>query len=166
MQLEQPVIQAAAGEQLRVRAALAQRALAQHQDAVGALDGGEAMRDHQRGAVLEQLVERALDQRLGFAVDAGSRLIHHQHARIVGERAGEREQLALAGGKVGAALADFLMQPAGQTLDEVQRLRAPERLAHLGLAKVGTGEADVVEHVAGEEKNVLLHQADRATQRA
>src|SRR5216683_6220104 len=100
LQLEQPVIQAAAGEQLRVRAALAQRALAQHQDAVGALDGGEAMRDHQRGAILEQLVERPLDQRLGFAVDTGGRLVYHQHAWIVGERAGEREELALAGGEV------------------------------------------------------------------
>src|SRR6202023_3402636 len=64
LQLEQSVIKAAAGEQLRMRAALAQRPLAQHQDTVGALDGGQAMRDYQRGAILEQFVERALDQRL------------------------------------------------------------------------------------------------------
>src|ERR1700730_13329615 len=74
LQLEQPMIQAAVGEQLLVGAALAQCAVAQHQDAVGALDGGEAMAEHQRSAVLEQLVERALDQRFGFAVDAGGGL--------------------------------------------------------------------------------------------
>src|SRR5260221_8846855 len=44
LQLEQPMIQAAASEQLFMGAALAERALAQHQDSVGTFDSGEAVR--------------------------------------------------------------------------------------------------------------------------
>jgi hypothetical protein len=39
-----------------------------------------------------------------------------------------------------------------------------ERLADLRLVEVGAGETDVVQHVTGEEEDVLLDEADRAAQ--
>ena len=89
-----------------------------HQNAIGTFDSGQAMGDDERGAAGEELIERDLDQAFGLAIDAGGRLVHHEDARVVGERAGEREQLALASGEIGAALVNLLMEAAGQPLDE------------------------------------------------
>ena len=109
--------------------------------------------------------ERELDQAFGLAVDARGRLVHHQDARVVGERAREREQLALAGGKIGAALAE---SPRGAHRAAARRSAAPARASSASrtslLAEIGAAQADVLEDVVGEEEDVLLDQADRAAE--
>ena len=49
--------------------ALDDAAMLHDENQVGLLDGRQAMRDHQRGAMGEQAGERALDEALGFAVE-------------------------------------------------------------------------------------------------
>ena len=61
--------------QLLLGAALNDPAVLEHEDLVGAADGGETVGDDDRRAAGEQPVERALDQDLGRPVDVGSRLV-------------------------------------------------------------------------------------------
>ena len=91
----------------RVRPLLAQLALVQHEDAVGVLDRREPVRDHERRAAREELLERVLDQPLGLRVDARGRLVEDEDGRVVRQRAREGEQLALPAREVAAALADL-----------------------------------------------------------
>src|ERR1700730_458377 len=53
LQLVQAVVDAAFGEQLLMRALLAEPALVEDKDAVGVLNGAEAMRDDQSGTTAE-----------------------------------------------------------------------------------------------------------------
>ena len=65
------------------------------------------MGDDDRGASGEQAAQALLDAALGVEVDVGGRLVEHEDARIGDQGAGERDQLALAGRQLGAALADL-----------------------------------------------------------
>ena len=79
---------------------LAQLAFVHDEDAVGALDGGQPMRDHDGRAAFHQARQRLANAQLGFGVDARGGFVQDQEARIVGQRAGETDELLLAGGVV------------------------------------------------------------------
>ena len=57
-------------------------------------------------------------------VQAGGRLVEHEHRRVAHERAGDREALALAAGERAAALAEPRVVAVGQRRDE-RRARPP-----------------------------------------
>ena len=86
-------------------ALLGDAAVLEHDDAARLADGGEAVGDHDRGAPGEQAAQALLDVALGVEVDVGGGLVEHEDARVGDERAGERDQLALPRGQLGAALA-------------------------------------------------------------
>ena len=115
LQLIQPVVDAALGQELLVGARLAQRAAVQDEDVVHVLDGRQPVRDGDRRAARHQDVQRVADEELGFGVDARRRFVEDQHARIEGQRAGERQQLLLADRQGCAALGDrrCRSRPAG-----------------------------------------------------
>ena len=79
-----------------MRAALDDAAMFQHHDAVGVLDGREAVCNHERGAARHEAVHALLHQRFGERVDRACRLVENQHGRIGHSRAGDGEQLPLA----------------------------------------------------------------------
>ena len=56
---------------------------------------------------------------LGVQVDVRGRLVEHEDARVGDQRAGERDQLALAGRELRAALADFGVVAVRQLGDEL-----------------------------------------------
>src|SRR5690349_463808 len=58
LQLIQLPVNATRGEKLLVRAALAQMALVHDQDAIGALDSRKPMRDDDRRAAFDEMIER------------------------------------------------------------------------------------------------------------
>ena len=82
-------------------------ALVEHHDLVGADDGGEPVRDDQRGAVLGNAVERILDVPLGVAVERRGRLVEQQDRRAFQDGARDGDALLLAAGELEAALADL-----------------------------------------------------------
>ena len=88
-------------------AALDDLALVEHDDLVGADDGREPVRDHQRGAAARDALERVLDFLLGVAVERRGRLVEHQDRRRFQDRARDGDALLLAAGQFQAALADF-----------------------------------------------------------
>jgi len=90
-----------------MRPALDDHALVEHQNLVGADDGREPVRDHQRGAILRHAVERVLDVALGVAVERGSRLVKEQDRRCFEDGARNGDALFLAAGEFQTALADL-----------------------------------------------------------
>jgi hypothetical protein len=90
-----------------VGALLHQMSVLEHDDATRLADRGEAVGDHDRGAPGEQTAQPGFDSALGVQVDVGGRLVQNQDARVGDQSAGERDQLALAGGQLRAALADL-----------------------------------------------------------
>src|ERR1700752_2669548 len=106
LQLVEPIVNAPLGEQLLVRALFAEPALVEDEDAVGMLNGAEAMRDHQRGAATEQAVKGVADLQLGLGVDAGGGFVQDQKARIVCQRASKIDELPLTDRERRAALVD------------------------------------------------------------
>ena len=89
LELVQAVINSALGEQLLVRTLLAQSAFVEYENAIGVLDGAEAVRDDQRGAAFEQAIERLANQHFRFCVHAGRGFVEDQEARIVRQSARE-----------------------------------------------------------------------------
>ncbi|MEZ5352200.1 MAG: hypothetical protein R2762_06145 [Bryobacteraceae bacterium] len=49
----------------------------------------QAVGDDDRGSALEEADQGLLDQRLGFAIDAGGGFVEDEVARVMGEGAGE-----------------------------------------------------------------------------
>src|SRR4051812_42454267 len=57
------------------------------------------MRDDDRGAAIEQLIDRVLDVTLRGRIEPRRRLVEHDETRVAEEYAREREQLRLTGGE-------------------------------------------------------------------
>ena len=90
-----------------MRTLLAQFALVENENAVGVLNGAQPVRDDERGAALEQTVERFANQNLGLGVHARRRFVKNQEPGIVRQRPREADQLALPHGERSAAFADI-----------------------------------------------------------
>ena len=93
---EQVVVEPAPLHQLVVRALLDEAAALEDDDQVGVADRAQPVRDHERRAALEQLVEVLLDRALGLGVERARRLVEEQHRRPVVDGARDRDPLLLA----------------------------------------------------------------------
>ena len=91
----------------------------EHVNAVSVAHGREAVGDDEAGAADDQLLERALDRRLGFVVDGAGGLVQDQDARVADDGARQGDALALPAGELLAALADLGVVAVGQGADEV-----------------------------------------------
>ena len=81
---------------MRLRTALDDHALIEHQNLVGADDGRQPVRDDQRGAVARHAVELVLDIPLGMAVERRGRLVKKQNWWCLEDGAGNGDALLLA----------------------------------------------------------------------
>src|ERR1700683_2104393 len=95
LQLVEAVVDAALREKFLVGALFAQAAFVEDEDAVGVLDGAEAVCDDERRAAAEQTVQSLANLEFGFGVYAGGSFVEDQEARIVSHGAGEIDELAL-----------------------------------------------------------------------
>ncbi len=59
---------------------------------------------------------------LSFRVHTGCSLVQDEHARAVGQRSRETDELLLTSGEGGAALSHFLLVSTGQRGDEVGQI--------------------------------------------
>ena len=97
LQLVELPVEAAIGKQFLVRTHLAKLPFVHDENRVGSLDGGQTMRNQDAGAAFDHALECAANAQLGIGVDAGGGFVEDEDVRIVGERAGEIDQLLLAG---------------------------------------------------------------------
>ena len=77
-----------------------------HDDAVGIDGGGQPMRDHERGAVAHELLERVLHQPLALRIERAGGLVEQQDRRILEDGARDGDALLLAAREPRAALAE------------------------------------------------------------
>ena len=103
--------------------------------------------------------------RLGVDVDVRGRLVEHEDARVGDQRAGERDELALAGGELGAALADLGVVAVLQRDDEVVGADRPRGVLDLLRRGVDAAERDVVADRAAEQERLLGHDPHLRAQR-
>ena len=123
------------------------------------------MGDHDRGAAGEQAAHGSFDPRLGVQVDVGGGLVEDQDPRVGDQRAREREQLALAGRQLGAALADLGVIAARQLGDELVGADRGGGGADLRVVGVGAPEGDVLANRAREQERLLGHDPHLRAQR-
>ena len=170
------VVEQAAGAQQRGEAAIVggklvepagfdDAALVHEDDAVGVAHGGEPVRDDEGGAAIAQLVDRQLDALLGFDVERAGRFVEHQDRRILEDRAGDGDALALAAGKLRAALADHRIVARAFRQDEVVRRGRHRGGVNAMIVGVGAADADVLFDGAVEQPRILEDAGDRLAQR-
>src|SRR5688572_28121920 len=76
------VVQAAQLEQIVMSPTFDDAAFLHDADLIGVLDGTQAMGDDDRGATMQQALQRFLNQTFGEGIDTGGGFIQNQDARI------------------------------------------------------------------------------------
>ena len=102
---------------------------------------------------------------LRLGVQRRGRLVEDQQGRVLEQRPGDRQTLALAAGKQHAILADLGVEALRQVVDEllgVGSLRRPLDFLARRASQVAVG--DVVGHAVVEQRDLLGHQGDVAAQ--
>ena len=154
-------------QQLGMGALLDDPAGVQHDDTVGVLHGGQAVRDDQRGATAHQAFQRGLNLTLGLVVQGRGGLVQDQDGRVLDQGARDRQALALAAGQARGVLAHLGLQAVGQALDEFQQVGGGERVADLLLARLAQrAVADVGGDGVVEQHHVLADQRQMRAQAA
>ena len=84
-----------------------ERAVIQHKDLIGILDGGRALRHQKYGDVRIVGADGLAQARVRGIVQRGGAVVQNENFGIAHERTGNGQSLALAAGKVLAALRDL-----------------------------------------------------------
>ena len=82
-------------QQFCVRTLFGDLAILDHNDAIGAPNGGSAMRDHERGASLHQGFHASLDERFGQRIHAGGGFVHDEQFRTGEHSSCQTDELLL-----------------------------------------------------------------------
>src|SRR5215510_14777542 len=134
---------------------LAYLAFVKDDDLVGALNGREAVRDDERGAVGHQAFDGPLDQLLGLGVYARGGFIKDRDPRVEGQCAREGNQLLLSYRQARAALPYLCRVAVGQFFNETGGANLARRPFDARLVNRLGAEPDVAGDVARKEKDVL-----------
>ena len=129
-------------------------------------DGVQPVGDGDGGAALAQMRHRVLHQPLGFGIERGGGLVEQDDRRVLDQRARDRDALALAAGKLRAALADRRVVAGRKRADELVGVRGLGGGDDLGLARAGLADGDVLADRAVEQEHVLADIGDLPAQRA
>jgi hypothetical protein len=108
-----------------------------HQDLVGAGDGGEAVGDHDRRAVGQRARESVLHERLVLGVEMARRLVEDHHRRVLQQHACDGEPLLLTARQPVAPFADDRVVAVGERGDDVVDLGRAARLDDLRVGRIG-----------------------------
>ena len=134
------------------------------EDEVSIANGGQAVGNDEGGAVCAQRVHRLLDEDLGTGIDRRGGLIEDEQRGLGQERAGDGDELALAGGDCAAVLVDDGVVALGQRVNEAVYLGCLCRSDDLFVRRVQAAVADVFHDRALKEHGVLEHHAHLGTQ--
>ena len=139
-------------------------AAVEHDDLVGADDGGEPVGDHDHGLARHEPLEGLLDQVLVLGVGERGRLVQHHDGRVRDDRARDGYPLLLAAGQVHALGAYYRGVAVGKAADESVRLGGLRGLDHLVVGRPRPAAPDVVRDALAEQVGILEHQAEAAHQ--
>ena len=102
--------------------------------------------------------------RIRRVVQRGGAVVQDENFGVAHERTGNGQALALAAGKVLAALRDLGVQTALAGRDKFRRLRGLERDLQLGIRCVLLAPAEILRDGPGKQDGLLRHDADLAAQ--
>src|SRR3954469_8220120 len=122
-------------------------ALLQQDDSLDELKQRRTMGDEDQGSAL-QLLLKPLDQPpLGLGVHRAGRLVHHHDRRPAGERARDRDRLALAAGQALAPVREPEVVAVGDLAHEL-----------MGAGDLGGADQLLVAHLGAPERDILAHR--------
>lgn len=159
-----PRIQPACCGERRVCALLGDAPGLQYEDLICANDGGKAVGDHNDGSATSQRGKGFLDQHFVFRVGKGGGLVQYDDGGILEDRAGQRDALLLAAGKVGALGADLCVDAVRQLFQNVAALGGRQRGEHLFPRGFGAGDAHILKNrglkqaVVLKDEGHLIHE--------
>ena len=99
------IVSAPLFQQLPMGPLLHHFAILDHQDEIGAPNGGETMGDDKGSSPLQQRFNGFLNKLLGLSVDGGGRLVEHKDGGVGQDRPGKRDELLFSGGETVSPLA-------------------------------------------------------------
>src|ERR1700682_148829 len=156
---------AVAGQQFVVGAKFYDAAGVQYRDHVGLADGGNTMRNENRGPVLHDFAEMVEDFVLSVSVHAGKRVVENEDARIADDGARNRRPLLLPSGKSDAAFADERPVFFGKFFNVLGDVSRRGRGTYFLVRGIFFAEGNVFPDGFAEQKSLLRHEPDLATQR-
>jgi len=131
---------------------------------IGVAHGFQPVGDHDDRLIVGQF-RNGLHQLLFiFGVNIGSGLVQNDDRRILHNRPGDGNALALAAGKRAACLADDGIKALRQRHDKVVAPRLLCSGLHLLHGGVGLAKADIVGDGVGEQIDSLKHKGEIADQ--
>src|SRR5262249_3317540 len=119
--------------------------------------------DRNDGPPAYEPAQRVADPLLAVGIERRRRLVEQQDRRILEERAGDRDALALPARQLDAAVSDDGVEALGHALDEVaaRRDRRPQQLL---VRRLGPAVADVLGDRTVEQRSLLRDHRDRLAQ--
>ena len=136
----------------------------QDDDPLGEMQRRLAMRDEQRGPVRHHPTERIVNRGLDPSVDRARRVVEDQDARVIENRARERDPLTLPAREREPALTDRGVISPRQLLDELVCLRGSGSGDDLLVRGVGMSVRDVGAHRIREQEALLEHDSNLPAQ--
>jgi len=158
------VIGALLGHQFGVAASFYDLAVVKNEDLIDFVDGGETVGYDHACAADHKFVDGVLNKMLGGRIDVAGRFVEDQYPRVVGQSAGEAEQLFFAGGERRSAFRHHFVVAVRQFLDE---LVGADRLCGFDGFLPGNGwiaQGDVLIDGAAEDKSALQNDGDVLSQ--
>ena len=140
-------------------------ALVEDEDAVGADDARQPVRQDQGRAPRRQTVDRLLDYRLVFRVHRRERFVENEDRRIPQQRPRDCQALALPARQQNSALADHRVVTLRQLRDELVRIGVARRRLDLVARGVGLAETQILFDGAVEQVGVLVDDGDHPAER-
>ena len=160
--------------QLGMGAPLNRLAVFEHHHLVSVFGVGHAMGDHNNrlAAGLCQFANCIQDQLFGFHVNAAGRLIEHKYRRIMQERAGDGDALALAAGQVGGIGLNRHVQSVRLCVHEGGNARLLERGPQMGVhgirrirnLVIGQGHQKILAQCARKQMAAGTNHSDGSSQ--
>ena len=123
------------------------------------------MGDDERGASLDESVERTLQARFGGVIERAGRLIQYQDRRVLEQGARDRQTLTLAARERLAVLGHDGRVALRPHAHEVMRLRGARGRFQFGVGGVGLADAQVLGNRAVQQARILKDHRDLGAQR-
>src|SRR5262245_33911867 len=136
------------------------RAVLDHEDAVGMHDRGQAVSYDQRGSAFTQMTHRVLDLALRFAVEGSGRLVEQDDRRVLDQRARDRDALALPARQLQPVLTDRRVVSSRKAHDEIVGIGGPGGRNDRLFGCAPPAERDVFANRRTEQMHVLADIAD------
>ena len=117
--------------QLIVGSSIDHNSFLKNHDAIGLLNRGQTVGDHQDRSSLHRLLQTELDGSLGFSIEGTGGFIQQQQRWIAKHCPGNGDSLKLSTRNIGSPFLELGVIPTGQGADEIVRIGQTSRIAHL-----------------------------------